>query len=81
MSTQEVAKRARKAAQTLASISGDVRNAALVKIQNRLESEKEKILAANAIDKENAKVNSVSAQLQKVKSTYKTYIRVFEYYS
>ena len=66
MSTEEIAKKARIAAQKLASISGDVRNAALLKIKQRLESEKDKILSANQVDKSNAKVNNISPQLQKV---------------
>ena len=56
------------AAQKLAGISGADRTAALVIIRARLEAQKKVVLAANQIDKDNAKVNGVSAQLQKVRA-------------
>ncbi len=67
--TQEILQNAKAAAGALAALDTDTKNAALLKMADELESYADKILAANAVDVENAKGKLPDVMIDRLKLT------------
>ena len=69
--TQEILKNAKAAANELARLSAERKNAALLEMANALEQRKQEILQANALDAKNAKTTLSEVMMDRLRLTEK----------
>ena len=65
--TQEILQNAKRAESELAILQSDIKNAALLKMAAAIEENREKILAANAVDIQNAQGNIPSVMIDRLR--------------